>query len=277
MFVLSYVGIALLLFFFQSRLIYYPDSVLVATPSAVGLRFEQVTIATQDGVKLDSWFLPADAARGVLLFFHGNAGNISHRLESLKIFHDLGLSVLIFDYRGYGSSEGKPSEQGTYRDAEAVWRYLTEERGVPSDEIVIFGRSLGASIAAYLAAYIAERQMPGALILESAFTSVPDVAARVYPFLPVRWLARFSYNTHSHLQNADCPVLIVHSPADDVIPYVFGEKLYATAREPKRFLKIRGGHNDGFFVSGQEYIDGLDTFLSAHFDARADSVHTPPE
>ena len=148
---LGYVGIALLLFFVQSKLIYYPDPVLVATPAAIGLPFEQASITTQDGVKLDSWFLPADAARGVLLFFHGNAGNISHRLESLKIFHDLGLSVLIFDYRGYGLSEGKPSEQGTYRDAEAVWRYLTEERGVPPDEIVIFGRSLGASIAAYLA------------------------------------------------------------------------------------------------------------------------------
>jgi fermentation-respiration switch protein FrsA (DUF1100 family) len=213
-------------------------------------------------MRLDGWFVPAEHPRGVLLFFHGNAGNISHRLGSLQIFHDLGLSTFIFDYRGYGRSEGKVSEQGTYRDGEAAWRYLTVERGIPNDSIVYFGRSLGASIAAHLAM----KQAPAALILESAFTSVPDVGARAYPFLPVRWLARFQYDTQEYLQSVSAPVLIIHSPQDEVIPFKFGRALFASANEPKQFLEIRGGHNEGFQLSGRVYIDGIDEFLRVHLD-----------
>ncbi len=259
----GYGALLLFLYFFQSRLLYLPNlpsRELIAMPDTVGLAYEPVTITTDDGVALDGWFIPARQARGVLVFFHGNAGNISHRLDSLKVFNDLGLATLIFDYRGYGRSQGQPSEQGTYRDAKATWRYLVEERRIAAQDIVFFGRSLGAAIAVHLAT----EHTPKALILESAFTSVPDMAAEVYPFLPVRWLARFRYDTEAYLQSVSCPVLIVHSREDDIIPFAHGRRLFAVAHEPKQLLEIRGGHNDGFIVSRQTYVDGLDTFLKAH-------------
>ncbi len=259
-----YLALCLFLFLSQSRLLYYPNipsRAIVATPERAGLAYESVEILTEDGVRLDGWYLPVDGdARGVLLFFHGNAGNISHRLDSLKIFTDLGLDVLIFDYRGYGRSEGEVSEQGTYLDAEAAWRYLTDDRRVPEKDIVLFGRSLGAAVAAHLAA----RHKPGTLIMESAFTSAPDLAARYYRIFPVHWLARYRYNAKDYLKSVRCPVLIVHSLDDEIIPVQHGRDLFAAANEPKELLEIRGSHNEGFLVSGRSYIDGLDGFLTRH-------------
>jgi fermentation-respiration switch protein FrsA (DUF1100 family) len=261
-------GYALLcawLFFFQSQLIYFPTRAIEATPAAIGLAYESVEFRAEDGVRLTGWYLPACApegdkacrSRATLLFFHGNAGNISHRLESLAIFHGLGLDVFIFDYRGYGESEGSPDEQGTYRDAEAAWRYLAETRRVPSGQIVYFGRSLGAAVAAWLAA----RRAPGALILESTFTSAPDLGADLYPWLPVRWLARIDYDTRARLSSVTAPVLIAHSPQDEIIPFRHAQQLFAAAREPKELLRLRGDHNSGFYVTGRDYIAGLDAFL----------------
>ncbi|MBN1220466.1 MAG: alpha/beta hydrolase [Anaerolineae bacterium] len=255
-----YAGLVVFLFLIQGRLVYFPIRHLTATPADIGLTYEPMWLETGDGIKLSGWFVPAEPARGTVLFFHGNAGNISHRLDSITIFHGLGLSVLIIDYRGYGQSEGKPSEQGTYLDAEAAWRYLVEERRVAPDEVILFGRSLGGAVAAWLA----EQHSPGALILESTFTSVPDIAARYYPFLPVRLLARIRYNTLARLPEINCPVLVVHSPDDDIIPYSHGEQLFAAAPEPKAFLKLKGGHNEGIFVSGQAYVAGLDSFISKY-------------
>ncbi len=259
----GYVAIVFILFFFQSHLLYLPNVPsrdVVVTPDDAGLAYDSVTITTGDGVTLDGWFVPARQARGVLLFFHGNAGNISHRLDSLKIFNELGLTTLIFDYRGYGRSEGEPSEEGTYRDAEAAWRFVTEGRHIPPREVVLFGRSLGAAIAADLAT----RVNPAALIIESAFTSIPDLAAALYPFLPARWLARFRYSTQAGLVSVSCPLLIVHSRDDEIIPFAHGQRLFAVANEPKQLLELRGGHNDGFLVSRHTYMDGLQTFLQAH-------------
>lgn len=261
----AYAALLVFLFFSQSRLLYLPNlpsREVIATPEEVGLAYEPVTIVTEDGVSLDGWFIPARQSRGVLLFFHGNAGNISHRFDSLKIFNELGLATLILDYRGYGRSQGRPSEEGTYHDANAAWRYLTEQRRIAGEDIVLFGRSLGAAIAAYLAT----KHTPRALIIESAFTSVPDIAAEVYPFLPARWLARFHYNTKAHLRSVSCPVLVVHSRDDDIIPFAHGRRLFTAANEPKQFLEIRGGHNDGIFVSRQSYVDGLDAFLTAYVE-----------
>jgi fermentation-respiration switch protein FrsA (DUF1100 family) len=259
----GYVALVLILFFFQSQLLYLPNVPsrdVVVTPDDAGLAYEAVTITTEDGVTLDGWFVPARPARGLLLFFHGNAGNISHRLDSLKIFNELGLNTLIFDYRGYGRSEGAPSEEGTYRDAEAAWRFVTQGRNIPPREVILFGRSLGAAIAAHLAT----RHTPGGLIIESAFTSVPDLAAELYPFLPARWLTRFRYSTQADLVSVLCPLLVVHSRDDEIIPFAHGQRLFAVANEPKRLLELRGGHNDGFLVSRQTYVDGLHTFLQAH-------------
>lgn len=260
---LSYIALTAAVFLFQSRLVYLPNApsrIVATTPAQIGLAFETVDFRTTDGVRLNGWFVPAENARGVLLFFHGNAGNISHRLASVRLFNALGLSTFIFDYRGYGNSEGETSEHGTYLDAEAAWRYLTAERGIPEQEIVYFGRSLGSSIAAYLAM----DKAPKALILESAFTSIADAGAQAYPFLPVRLLSRYQYATREYLRAVSAPVLITHSPQDEIIPFEHGRALFAAANEPKSFLEIAGGHNGGFLQSGKTYIDGLDNFLTAH-------------
>jgi uncharacterized protein len=244
----------------QAHLLYLPgipSRRIAATPSDVGLAYVPETIPTADGLHLQGWWVPAQDARATLLFFHGNAGNISHRIDSLQIFHRLGLSTFIFDYRGYGQSEGTPSEQGTYEDAEAAWAHLTGERGVAASQIVVFGRSLGGAVAAWLAV----RHRPGALILESTFTSVPDLGAQLYSFLPVRWLSRFHYSTEKYLRQVSCPVLIVHSVDDEVVPFEHGLRLLSAAPEPKQLLRIRGGHNDGFLVSGKIYAQGLAAFL----------------
>ena len=260
----GYGALLLIVYLIQPSLLYFPNvpsREIVATPEQVGLDYQAISLHTDDGVTLDGWFVPAGRPRATLLFFHGNAGNMSHRLDSLRVFHDLGLSTLIFDYRGYGRSEGEPSEQGTYRDAEAAWRYLTSERGLAPQRIVLFGRSLGGAIAAYLAS----RRAPGALILESTFTSVPDLGAEIYPFLPVRWLSRFRYATSVYVAAASCPVLIVHSRDDEIVPFRHAQRLLTAAHEPKRLLQIDGGHNDGFLVSGRSYREGLDTFVREYF------------
>ena len=252
-----YAGISLALFLLQDRLIYFPDDEIVVTPEAGGISFEDVEFETADGLTLRGWFVPVNASDRALLFFHGNAGNRSHRLESLLTFHRLGLNTLIFDYRGYGGSEGKPSEEGTYKDAEAAWQYLTEVRRIEPHNVVLFGRSLGGAVATWLAA----RVDCAALIAESTFTSVPDLAAKTYPFFPVRLLARYRYDSKARIAEARCPVLIVHSPDDELIPFEHGQALFEAANSPKTFLEIRGGHNEGFIVSGEHYDRGLGEFL----------------
>ena len=259
----AYVTLVLFMYFGQAGMLYLPDlpsRELVAIPQEIGLNHENVELRTDDGVRLHGWYIPVTGARGTLLFFHGNAGNISHRLDSIKIFHKLNLSVFILDYRGYGRSEGSPSELGTQSDARAAWRYLTEARGIAPEKIIIFGRSLGAAVAAQLAT----QKQPGALIIESAFTSVPDLAAELYWWLPARWLARFDYATRDHVARARAPVLVVHSPEDEIISYRHGEAIFAAAHAPKEMLQLRGGHNDGFMSSGEHYPQGLDRFLSRH-------------
>ena len=228
------------------------------TPADVGLPYDDVTFETADGLRLHGWYIPAEKSRAVMLFMHGNAGNITHRLDSISLFHDLGLSVFIFDYRGYGESEGKTDEQGTYRDAEAAWHYLVEERGIEPERVVIFGRSLGASIAAWLAA----QNNPAVLIIEAAFTSVPDLAAGLYWYLPVRLLARIRYDTRSYVTRVSSPTLILHSADDEIIPLAHGERLFASASQPKAFVTLRGGHNDAFLVSRNLYVETLDAFLA---------------
>ena len=258
-----YLGLTLILFLFQSFLVYFPTKGLITTPAAIGLDYEPVQFETADGLKLSGWFVPAENSANVLLFFHGNAGNISHRLASIEQFHRLGLNVLIIDYRGYGQSEGRPSEAGTYLDAEAAWRYLVDTKGYRPEQIIIFGRSLGGAVAAWLA----QQHPPRALILESTFTSVPDMGARQFPFLPVRTLARINYNTQARLPHIQVPLLIAHSPADEVIPYSHGRQLFEVANEPKEFLQLRGGHNEGFIMT-ENYEAGIKSFLQAYSEGK---------
>ena len=244
----------------EDRFIFFPTRQLVGSPADAGLDYTSVHLTTDDGTRLHGWWVPADPERAVLLFLHGNAGNISDRVESIQTFHDLDLSVFIFDYRGYGESTGKPSEAGTYSDAEAAWRYLTEERGIAGDRIVIFGRSLGGAVACDLAT----RHAPRALILESTFTSIRDMASAAMPLLPVGRFLRTRYDSLSKVSQITSPVLVVHSREDEVIPYRQGVELYDAAPQPKSFLELRFGHNEGFILSGETYTKGLETFLAEH-------------
>ena len=255
----GYLLLVALLFFFQGSLIYHPTRQFLATPDQASMDYQDVYLQTSDGVQLNGWFVPAEADRGTVLMFHGNGGNISHRIDTIAIFHDLGYNAMIIDYRGYGRSEGSPSEQGTYRDAEAVWRYLTHKRKIDPKQIVIFGRSLGGAVAAWLAV---EKHSAG-LIVESAFTSVPDRGAELYKFLPVRLLARINYNTLGRIGKLRCPLLVIHSADDEIIPYHHGQKIFAAAKEPKRFQEISGGHNDGFMTSESVYTECISEFLDS--------------
>lgn len=255
--------LAFLILFFQSKLIFFPHVPgrdIEGTPDELGFRYEVVTLTTKDNVKLSGWFIPADSCRGVVLFCHGNAGNISHRLESIRIFHSLKLSTLIFDYRGYGQSEGRISEKGTYLDAQAAWDFLVNEKSVKPEEIILFGRSLGGSIAAWLV----QNRSPKALIIESSFTSIVDIGKEIYPFLPVKRLSRFRYSTLEYVKNNKCPILIVHSTTDEMIPIQHGKRLFDAAQEPKEFLEIKGTHNEGIFTSKDQYVKGLDMFISRY-------------
>ena len=219
-----YVLLVVVVYFMQSRMLYLPGvpgRTLTMTPTDIGMDYQDVSIETTDGVTLHGWFIEGRSSQ-VLLFFHGNAGNISHRLDSIRQFQDLGLSVLIVDYRGYGQSEGRTTERGIYRDADAAWRYLIEDRGIVASDILIFGRSLGASVAARLAA----QHQPLALIVESSFTSVPDIAQELYPWLPARWLSRLSHATREYVRDVQCPILVVHSRDDEIIPFRHGEAIF---------------------------------------------------
>ena len=261
----AYGGLALLLFSFQSQLVFVPDAgrEIIATPARLGMFYEELQLKTADGISLHGWYVPVAQPRGTVLFLHGNGGNISHRLDSLLMFHRLGYSMLIFDYRGYGNSGGAPTEQGTYRDAEAAWRYLTEQRHAPSCRIVLYGESLGGAVAAWLAAH----QKPAALVIASGFTSVPDLAQHIYPFLPVRLLARIRYDTREYLRSVATPVLIAHSPEDEIIPFEYGRALFAAANPPRQFLELAGGHNDGFIFMRESWVRELGDFLGEQMDA----------
>lgn len=257
----AYIALAAMLYFSQPQLLYLPlNREMVATPAEAGLAFKDVFFLTADGIKINGWFIPAENAKGTVLFCHGNAGNISHRLDSIEIFNRLELNTFIFDYRGYGRSDGKPTEKGTYLDAEAAWDYLIRVLKIPPREIIIFGRSLGGAVAGWLA----QQHRPRALIVESGFLSVPDIAARYYPYLPVRILSRFDYPLQKYLNQIDCPVLIIHSPDDEIIPFAQGQRLFQAAKDPKEFLQIYGSHNDGFLIAKERYLDGLKAFLSKY-------------
>ncbi len=251
------------LYFLQHRMVFLanlPGRELTATPADLGLAFEEVSLTAADGVRLHGWFVPAPGARTTLLFLHGNAGNISHRLDSIAIFHELGLDTLIIDYRGYGRSEGRPSEAGTYRDAAAAWEHLVRERGVDPRRIVVFGRSLGGAVAARLAA----ERPAAALIIESCFSSALDMARALYPWLPARLITRLDYPVAADVARGGRPVLVVHSRDDEIIPFAMGEAIYRAARGPRELLELRGDHNGGFLRDRTRYRDALGAFIARH-------------
>lgn len=257
---LLYLGIAGAVFVFQSRLVFLPEvggRDWIATPDRVGLDYESVELKTDDGEVLSAWWLPHPGNGPTVLFHHGNAGNISHRLESLALFHELGASVLIFDYRGYGKSTGRPGERGLRLDALAAYDWLLNHAGQPPEAIVLFGRSLGGAVAAGLATEVEAC----ALVVESTFSSIRAIASEYYWWLPVGSLARLQFPTDDYLANTALPILIIHSREDEIVPFSHAERLRAAAGDRATLLEIEGDHNHGFMRSGGRYREGLGDFI----------------
>ncbi|MCG3131459.1 MAG: hypothetical protein FLDDKLPJ_02251 [Phycisphaerae bacterium] len=253
----GYVVLCAGVFLYQRRLIYRPSRTIHASPRDRGIPCEDVRIRTADGQTLAAWHAPQTSARGTVIFFHGNAGNISHRIGELAAWRSLGFSVLLPDYRGFGASSGAPTEEGLYEDAEAAWRWTTTTRSVGADRVVIAGRSLGGAVAIELA----RRHTPAALVAESTFTRLPDVAAGVYPFLPVRWLLCERFASVEKIGAIRCPKVILHGVEDALIPISMGRALFAAAAEPKSFIETPGDHADGGLLSDPRYVGEVDEFL----------------
>ncbi len=257
---LAYLGLTALVLFRQSRYVYYPGRRVDLTPQQIGLAYDDLTLVTADGERINAWFVPATGASSntlTVLHCHGNAGDMGDRVGLADALHKAGVNVLLFDYRGFGRSTGEPTEQGTYADAMAVWEYLTRQRGLPPARILVHGQSLGGAVAGWLASQV----RPAAVVLESTFTSAPDMARRMFPFLPVRWLCRFKYDTLSRMPQLTCPVLVSHSGADTMIPPAFAQKLFAAAREPKRFVTLNGGHNESGLDAEPAYLQAVLAFV----------------
>lgn len=249
----------IMLRWFEHKLTYHPTRSFHVKGSELGRAWEEVAFATGDGVQLNGWFYPADTnsprSRLVMLICHGNGGNISHRLELYDILLQAGVNVFAFDYRGYGRSEGRPGEEGTYRDAQAAHAWL-RQRGFPATNIIAFGESLGGGVASELAV----RETVGGLVLQSTFTSVTDLGAELYPFLPVRTIGSIRYDTRSKLPRIHAPVLLLHSRADSMIGFQHAERNCAAANEPKWLCEISGDHNDGL-SDGRKFSAGIEQLL----------------
>jgi len=256
---LVYVTWGLTLLFRQPKLLYRPVRAVISSPADRNLAHEEVVFHSSDGVRLTGWYIPAAGARYTALFCHGNSGSIMHVLDSIELFHGMGLNCLAFDYRGYGNSDGKPTEVGTYLDARAASDWLTQVKRVRPWELIVCGRSLGGSVAAHLAAQV----HPAGLVVEGAFTSYPDIGARLYPYLPVRRCARFRYDTLAYVRAVRCPVMVVHSRDDELVPFDQAVRLFEAANEPKQFVTIAGGHSDAFLRSADQYREAWTTWLDS--------------
>ncbi|HEY2988388.1 MAG TPA: alpha/beta hydrolase [Candidatus Binatia bacterium] len=244
----------------EEKFIFFPIAEIERTPRDVGLAFEDIFFQTADGVRLNGWLAAYPGARTTLLWFHGNAGNISHRAEAMKLLHGkVKANVFIVDYRGYGRSEGAASEQGTYEDGLAALRYLRSRKDLDAKNIALFGQSLGAAVATEVAA----REECVALILEAPFASIREMARAIYPWLPIGPLLRTRYDVAKKIKAVKAPVLVLQGDQDEVIPVEQGKKVFAAAHEPKKFYIVRGaGHNDTFFAGGDAYFDAIKDFIS---------------
>lgn len=260
---IGYAALVLVVYCLQDRLLYHADKEVVSTPHDAGLSYEAITFKASDDVDLSGWYVPSRGAATVVLFCHGNEGNLSRTLRQVRLFSRIGVNAFFFDYRGFGNSGGELSEEGTYRDAEAAWNFLTGNKKIPAERIVIAGESLGGAVAAWLAG----RHNPAALILDSTFTSLPDLLDQRYPYLPLKHILQFRYNTCDFLPDVRCPVLIIHSCDNKIVPYSHGCRLYDLAPGDKEFLEVRGGSENGSLAPEDSYAAGIKEFLTGHVNA----------
>ena len=265
-----FVGVFCVLFvlwlrYFEWRSIFFPTREISETPQALNLAYEEIFFKTEDGVGINAWFIPVQhplenqkKRQYAVLFCHGNGGNISHRMEKIAMFHGLGFSVFIYDYRGYGKSEGRASEQGMYRDTRAAYEYLLKQKAIVPEALIVYGESLGAAAAVDLVA----QTTVAALILEGAFSRAQDMAKELYPFLP-GFVIQTKLDSLSKISNVSCPLLFIHSEGDEIVPIELAHKLYNQAREPKTFLAIEGDHNFGVINFQDKVIEGIRAFVDS--------------
>jgi fermentation-respiration switch protein FrsA (DUF1100 family) len=255
----------------QGSLVWFPGPPPIQTPAMDGIEFDDLKLVTSDGVAVHGWRLRcAGVARGAIVLCHGNAGNIAMRIPLSMAFLEMGYDVVLFDYRGYGGSDGEPSEEGTYRDAEAAWDWA-HAAGFDGKHIVACGESLGGAVAIELAT----RREVGALIVEDTFSSLADMGAKIYPWLPVRLVLRIKYDSIAKIGKVKVPVLVIHSRADDLVPFEQGERLFQAAAGPKQFLETGGAHSAGGFTNKAEWRAKVHAFLDAALSVgrnRADSA-----
>jgi fermentation-respiration switch protein FrsA (DUF1100 family) len=238
--------------------VFRPLRKLPAEPSDVGLDFEEVEFTSEDGKRLHGWWVPAAGATATVLFCHGNGGNIGSRVDTLRILHEFGVNVFAFDYRGYGRSRGIPSEHGTRKDALAAYEVVRARyHDTEAPPVIVYGRSLGGAIAMQLAS----EQPTLGVVVESAFSSMLDMAAHLYPFVPYRWLGRYRFDTARAAASVLAPKLIAHSTEDELIPITMSEGIFAAAAEPKQYYELRGGHSEAGWVSNPAYHEVLETFI----------------
>lgn len=243
----------------ERKFIFFPDKEIVRTPADAGLRFEELSLPTQDGILINAWFIPSPGSKKVLLWFHGNGGNLSHRVEQLKVFHEgLGVNILMIDFRGYGRSEGRVGENGTYQDALASYDYLLTRPDIDPEAIIIYGQSLGAAVAVELAV---QRKEAG-LILEAPFASIREMAKAAFPWLPIGRLLSTRYDLISKIDRVKAPLLLIHGDKDEVVPYVQGRRVFEAARSPKEMYTVReAGHNNLYRIGGVSYIRTMSRFI----------------
>lgn len=268
--------ICVALYFYQSKLVFYPVREFAVTPDQLDLPYDDVYINVSPKERIHGWYFPAnnpnaDKSGPVVLFCHGNAGNISHRLETVELILSLGANILLFDYRGYGKSDGSPSEDNIYADAEACYNWLVEHNGVPPEKIILFGRSLGGAVAVELA----RRVKCGGLVVESSFTSAKEMSKRMFPFIPIKYLLKYRFDSIGKISSLSSPILITHSSDDEIIPFEMGQRLFAVANQPKRFVTLHGGHNEREYFSDTNYTGALYDLIHGRpslFDSGQDDI-----
>lgn len=254
--IIAIAGFIFMVRYIENRSVFFPMKELFTDPKTADLPYENIYFKAPDGVLLHGWFIPKDHSRFTVIFCHGNAGNISHRIDKISILHGLGLSVFVFDYRGYGKSKGSPNERGLYNDAQAAYSYLVNERGVKPEKIILYGESIGAAVAVDLAA---KKKVKG-LIVEEAFTSIREMAHMAFPMVPY-FIFSSRFDSLSKIGRLACHKLFIHSVDDEIVPFSMGMRLFEAAGQPKRMVKIRGSHNTAFLNSRETFTSGIEAFL----------------
>jgi len=255
--VIIFLGLFLYTRYLEKKTVFFPEKEILLYPEDAGLIYENIFIETADGIKLNGWYIPFKKAKYTVLFFHGNAGNISYRLDKMMVLRSLGFNIFMIDYRGFGLSQGKLTEKGLYLDAEAAYSYLKQKRNLSPENIIVYGASLGSAVAVNLAT----KENIRALILEGALSSAKDLAAKRYPHLPA---VAFSYKFDSlrKIKQINVPKLFLHSVNDEVLDIEMAIKLFKTAPEPKRFIKLKGEHATCYNESKDEFLKAIGSFVN---------------